>query len=353
MQDKHHISCIIPISFMIPFSFAYLWIFLVAAMGSFIFCLFAIGLIFSKQCRIKLKNGNIFLQSLFVSSCLCAMLAIGLSFLVKTAKHESQTEHEATYKTLTAPQTILGIAMPTGTELYLFEPNNLDSFREAIFPTPVAFASFKINNVRIPRGFELEMSDDRSITLRGKGRGQIEGWQCKLENYMKVYLDEKANISGLEFCVLADPVKLKQITLQANADIQRSQSPKYPDGFIAQDIWLIRNPITHYKNIPIEWANVYLDKNHQLLGIENGTLAQDLHFGGIDYPKGTEFSFLVHPWVKDQETWLFTPPANQTANTKDGTIYTDQQAILHTTHGQILQVLNAYDDKIMYRRSND
>lgn len=352
MQDKTVNILHTPIYFMIPFSFAYLWIFIVAAFGCLVFCLFAIGLIFSKQCRIKLKNGNIFLQSLFVSSCLCVLLAIGLSLLVKTAKNESQTKHEAIYKTLTTPQTILGIHMPKGTKLWLFEPNNLNSFREATFPTPVAFAHFQITRVQIPRGFELEMFDDRSITLDGKGIGQIEGWQCKLENYMKVYLDEQANLSGLAFCVFANPVKLKQITLQANTDLQRSQSPKYPDGFIAQDRWLIRNPITHYKNIPIEWANVYLDKNHQLLGIENGTLAKDIYFGGIYYPKGSAFNLLVHPLIKDQETWLFTPPMNQTAKTNKGTIYTDQHAILHSEKGKILQVLNAYDASIMYRSSN-
>ena len=337
---------------MIPFSFAYLWIFLVAAIGSLVFCLFAIGLVFSKQCRIKLKNGNIFIQSLFVSSCLCVVLAFGLAFLVETAKRESQTEHEATYKTLTAPQTILGIPMPTGTELYLFEPNNLNSFREATFPTPVAFGNFKIDNVQIPRGFELEMFDDRSITLRGKGTDQVEGWQCKLENYIKVYLDEKANISGLEYCALAHPVKLRHITLQAQAEIQRSQYPKYPDGFIAQDLWQIKNPITHYKNMSLEWATVYLDTHHKVLGIENGTLANEMHLGGIDYPKGTELSLLLHPLLKDQETWLLIPPANQMAKAKDGTTYTDQQAILHTSHGQVLKVLSAYDDSIMYRRSN-
>ncbi|MFC2996628.1 hypothetical protein ACFODO_15435 [Acinetobacter sichuanensis] len=337
---------------MIPFSFSYLWIFFIAAIGSLVFCLFAIGLIFSAQCRTKLKNGNIFLQSLFVTSCLCVLLSIGLFFLVKKAQLEVKTDHEATYQTLTSPQNILGISMPTGTELYLFEANNQESFREATFPTPVAFGNFQINNIQIPRGYELEMFDDRSITLRGKGVDQIEGWQCKLENYIKVYLDEQANISGLEFCILANPIKLKQITLQAGADIQRSKYSKYPDGFIAQDTWQIRNPLTHYKNISVEWANIYLDKNHQLLGIENGTLAKDLHFGGIDYPQGTEFNFLLHPLIKNQETWLFTPPTNKTAKAKDGTVYTDQQAILHTTDGQVLKILNANDEKTMARRSN-
>lgn len=337
---------------MIPFSFAYLWIFLIAAIGSFIFCLFAIGLIFSKKCRTRLKNGNIFLQSLFVMSCLCVLLAIILAIMTQNAIQEGQAEYAATYQTLTAPQNILGIAMPTGTQLYLFEPNNRNSFREATFPTPVAFGHFQIDNVQIPRGFELEMFDDRSITLRGKGIDHIEGWQCRLENYMKVYLDEKAHISGLEYCVLAHPVKLKQITLQANADIQRSKYPKYPDGFIAQDAWQIKNPLTHYKNMSIIWANVYVDQQHKLLGIENGYLAKDIHFGGIDYPQDTEFNLLQHPWVTDQETWLFIPAMNKTAKAKNGKIYTDQHAILHATDGQILQVLSAFDEKIMYRRSN-
>lgn len=337
---------------MIPFSFSYLWIFLIAGMGSLIFCLFAIGLIFSKQCRIKLKNGNIFLQTLFVSSCLSVILTIGLFFLVEHANRESKANHDAIYKTLAAPQTILGIAMPTGTELWLFEPNHLNSFRTATFPTPVAFGRFQISEVKIPKGIDLKLFEDRSITLYGHGTDQVEGWSCKLENHMNVYLDEKSNISGLEFCTLANSIQLKQLTLQASAKIHRSHHQQYPDGLISQDYWQIHNPLTHYKNISVEWATIYVDQNKNVLGIENGTLIEDLKLGGIAYPKGTEFNLLVHPLLKNQETWLFTPPQNQTAKAENGTIYTDQQAILHTTKGHILQVFNTSDEKIMARRNN-
>lgn len=336
---------------MIPLSFNYLWIFFVAGFGTIIFSLFAIGLIFSSKFRNTLRHGNIFIQSLFVCSVLCVFLSLILYFLVLYTKNEIEKEHHSIHKTLSSPEKILGIQMPQGTELELFAPDQLTSLRQAKFPQPVLFGKLQINSMKIPRGIDLELFDDRSTTLMGTGKDTIEGWNCQLMSYIQVYLDDAGNIIGLEHCNLAQDTQLENIILVAQADIERSKYQKYPDNFVSTDYWRIHNPLTQYKAVSLQWANVYLDQNKQLIGIENGILTEKLTLGDIQYPANTEFNLLVHPLTQN-ETWLFTPPNDQNAIARNGKVYTHDQTIIQRPNGKIEQILNSNDPRILARRMN-
>ena len=94
-----------------------------------------------------------------------------------------------------------------------------------------------------------------------------------------------------------------------------------------------------------------MDQNKQLIGIENGTLAEKLTLGGIQYPANTEFNLLVHPFTQD-ETLLFTPPNDQNAIARNGKVYTHDQTILQHPNGKIEQILNSKDPRILARRMN-
>ncbi|MFH4280441.1 hypothetical protein WAJ29_20330, partial [Acinetobacter baumannii] len=77
---------------------------------------------------------------------------------------------EALNKVLVKDEKVLGIPMPKGTQLELYQPNQLDSFRRATFPQPIQFGNFHVNSIKIARGIDIELFNDRSITLEGEGK---------------------------------------------------------------------------------------------------------------------------------------------------------------------------------------
>lgn len=85
---------------MIPFSFNYLWIVLSAYLGSFIFFLFAVGIIFSSKLRSAIRNGNILSGLIFLMSFLCFLLNIGLNVLLLVSEDSVKKEHAALNKVL-------------------------------------------------------------------------------------------------------------------------------------------------------------------------------------------------------------------------------------------------------------
>lgn len=260
-----------------------------------------------------------------------------------------KAKHVAIHKTLQQSQTILGIKMPKGTQLELYKPDQLESFRTAIFPTPVAFGKFQINEVQIPRGIDIEILKDHSVSLKGNGIDTVEGWRCENITYIQVYLDQNAHMTGLEYCTLASPIKLNQMILHDHPDIRRSTEHKYADGFIAHDYWTLSSFIITYKNLSISSAQIYLDKNRKLLGIERGTLLKETTLGNITYPKGTLFNLYVYPLNPHEEIWVFVPPDGQFAKNKNGTTYNDQQAIVQTPKGVLEQVLSTSSKEILLR----
>lgn len=336
---------------MIPFSFNYLWIFLIASLGSFVFFLFAVGIIFSSKLRSAIRNGNILSGLIFLMSFLCFLLNIGLNVLLLISEDSVKKEHAALNKVLVKEEKVLGIQMPKGTQLELYQPDQFESFRGATFPKPIHFGNFNISSIEIARGYELELFNDRSITLEGEGTDLVEGWPCKVSVYIKVYLDKDAKINGLEYCSLAHLVRLNYLEIQPVASIERSKDQKYPDGFVSTDYWEIKSASIKYKNISMSWADIYLDQDKNLVGIENARLEEGFKLGNIKYPKGTEFNLLVRPLAK-QEAWLFIPPENLNAIDKNGKIYTHQQAILQSSNGVVKQVLDISDPNIMMRMMN-
>ncbi|MNE24712.1 hypothetical protein D3C81_883020 [compost metagenome] len=336
---------------MIPFSFNYLWIFLIASLGSFVFFLFAVGIIFSSKLRSAIRNGNILSGLIFLMSFLCFLLNIGLNVLLLISEDSVKKEHAALNKVLVKEEKVLGIQMPKGTQLELYQPDQFDSFRSATFPQPIHFGNFNISSIEIARGYELELFNDRSITLEGEGTDRVEGWPCKVSVYIKVYLDKDAKINGLEYCSLAHLIRLNHLEIQPVASIERSKDQKYPDGFVSKDYWEIKSASIKYKNISMSWADIYFDHDKNLVGIENARLEEDLKIGNIKYPKGTEFKLLVRPLAK-QEAWLFIPPEKLNAIDKNGKIYTHQQAILQSPNGVVKQVLDISDPNLMMRMMN-
>jgi len=336
---------------MIPFSFNYLWIFLIASLGSFVFFLFVVGMIFSTKLRSVIRNGNILIRLIFLMSFLCVLLNIGLGILSIIIDNKIKKDHEALNNVLVKKEKILGIQMPKGTQLELYQPDQLDSFRRATFPQPIQFGNFHVNSIKIARGFDLELFNDRSITLEGDGTDLIEGWPCKISVYIQVYLDRNGKINGLEYCSLAQQIHLNNLEIQPVASIERSKDQKYPDGFVSKDYWEIKSASIKYKNISMSWADIYLDHDKNLVGIENARLEEDLKLGNIKYPKGTEFNLLVRPLAK-QEAWLFIPPEKLNAIDENGKIYTHQQAILQSPNGVVKQVFDISDPNIMMRMMN-
>lgn len=88
---------------MIPFSFNYLWIFLIASLGSLVFFLFAVGMIFSAKLRSVIRNGNILIRLIFLLSFLCLLLNIGLGILSIIIDNKIKKNGEALNKVLTRP----------------------------------------------------------------------------------------------------------------------------------------------------------------------------------------------------------------------------------------------------------
>ncbi|MFX8460871.1 hypothetical protein [Acinetobacter baumannii] len=336
---------------MIPFSFNYLWIFLIASLGSLVFFLFAVGMIFSAKLRSVIRNGNILIRLIFLLSFLCLLLNIGLGILSIIIDNKIKKNGETLNKVLVKDEKVLGIPMPKGTQLELYQPNQLDSFRRATFPQPIQFGNFHVNSIKIARGIDIELFNDRSITLEGEGKDLVEGWPCEISVYIKVYLDRNAKINGLEYCSLAQRVQLNHLEIEPKANIERSKDQKYPDGFVSKDFWIIKDASIKYKNISMSWAYIYLDQDKKLIGIENAILEEDLRIGNIKYPKGTEFNLLVRPLTK-QEAWLFIPPEKVNAIDAKGKIYTYQQAILQRPNGAVKQVFDISDPNLMMRTMN-
>ncbi|MCE6409459.1 hypothetical protein ABTN05_14685 [Acinetobacter baumannii] len=233
---------------MIPFSFNYLWIFLIASLGSLVFFLFAVGMIFSAKLRSVIRNRNILIRLIFLLSFLCLLLNIGLGILSIIIDNKIKKNGEALNKVLVKDEKVLGIPMPKGTQLELYQPNQLDSFRRATFPQPIQFGNFHVNSIKIARGIDIELFNDRSITLEGEGKDLVEGWPCEISVYIKVYLDRNAKINGLEYCSLAQRVQLNHLEIEPKANIERSKDQKYPDGFVSKDFWIIRGGPTCLNN---------------------------------------------------------------------------------------------------------
>lgn len=60
--------------------------------------------------------------------------------------------------------------------------------------------------------------------------------------------------------------------------------------------------------------------------------------------------YWFHPLTQN-ETWLFTPPNDQNAVTRNGKVYTHDQTIVPATNGKIEQILNSNDPRILARKN--
>ncbi|MFH4188783.1 hypothetical protein WAJ24_20655, partial [Acinetobacter baumannii] len=90
----------------------------------------------------------------FLLSFLCLLLNIGLGILSIIIDNKIKKNGEALNKVLVKDEKVLGIPMPKGTQLELYQPNQLDSFRRATFPQPIQFGNFHVNSIKIARGID-------------------------------------------------------------------------------------------------------------------------------------------------------------------------------------------------------
>ncbi|MES2887721.1 MAG: hypothetical protein V4739_06880 [Pseudomonadota bacterium] len=238
--------------------------------------------------------------------------------LLRMRQAHAQTE-QARRLTLAQPQSLDGIAMPTGTRLHMLLPNQPDSFEEAVFPSPTVVRGHPVQRLTRTVRHTGEAGGFRvhglSLTLAGNAPAQVgSGWRCDPANPLEFNLDHDSGDMRFASCALAPGQQVDGVSLPAGAVLRASRGTLYLSGARDTDRWVVMpedgpdKPPVVVQGVALRSVRLYFDAAHRLVHLSDGVLSEPVAWGALRYPAGTRVQTVPMFWrQRHPGSWIFSP----------------------------------------------
>ncbi|QQK05604.1 MULTISPECIES: hypothetical protein [Burkholderia] len=255
------------------------------------------------------------------SSFFVLMCVISLRVELNTRKEEA-----AKHPVLEKREHLLGIDMPPGTRLSLFNAGDMKSIEKVEFPHVVDVHGIPAVAMNVGSEFDDEAPRNdqyppslTALRLTTTGPRTIDGWICGANEPLEIVLRNDARIRTLWLCHLADGNRVAGVAVPAGSRLMRSTTA-YGDGLRDNDYWEIRvadGAVFELSSLPLRHPDVRLDRNRNILAFDYATLARAASVGDLTYPAGTDVRFGVRGLREHYPgAWLFKTARGQHAVSK-------------------------------------
>jgi hypothetical protein len=250
----------------------------------------------------------------------CALFTLWqcTAFFLQMRSYER--EREASYRPeLSEPMRLGQIDMPTGTQLELAVADQRESFKRAVFPSPVRVVD--IDAVEIARYIAIQNNEKYEVVgftpenmrITGHGTTTQNAWRCDARQTVEFELKPDGGVSAFSNCTLADGNVVDGITLPEGTSLRASTGNVYTDGFVDADRWVLDMPEgvpVRIDNFELADASISLDAERKLYEVRSAVLSNAATLAERRYAAASAIRFNpLHVREDYPGAWLITPPA--------------------------------------------
>nr|WP_199040665.1 hypothetical protein [Dyella sp. ASV24] len=252
-----------------------------------------------------------------------AVLCVLSSFFVCVAvvwlriDREIAKDQAALHPTLTTPTTLHGVDMPVGTQLSLRDAKDTSSMEEAHFPHAVSVFGIPAVALSVRAEDDDEAPHDApsptylpAMELTTTSTQVVDGWTCGTSEPVEVVLRHDARVKTLYSCHLAAGNVVAHSSIPDGSRLIRSNTV-YGDGLRDDDYWridVVDDGVFELQGLPLQHPTLRLDRQRNVMAVEDAVLARDIVLGDITYPAGTEVSTGLRGMrEKYPGAWVFSP----------------------------------------------
>ena len=313
-------------------------------------CLIALAC--SRQCRLRVAAHpwrSLLLMAVLV---ICSFKFVQFRYAMWRIEQDYDKQQAALHITLSAPQTLGGIAMPSGSRLRLSQQDKPDSYTEAWFDTPATLAGLSITHVKRylspTYNTDKQAGEPHAHTLNAWGPGvqTIAGWSCDTTQQLEFDIPDGSTTPEFLMCQLAAGNQADGIDIPPGSTVQARNGITYTDGHVEPLRWYVSvaddAPPLSVQGIPLRHAGLQLDEHHRISSVSgNAELAHALQLGPISYPAGTLVQTLAYPKNRQHPNALVFSPANdQPAQHEDGRTIADGMSVIQQHDGTVLDIVS-------------
>ncbi|MBV4451571.1 MULTISPECIES: hypothetical protein [Pseudomonas] len=256
-----------------------------------------------------------------------------------------ERERAASYfPELAEPMRLGQIDMPKGTKLELAVADQRESFKRAVFPSPVRMVD--IDAVEVARYIAIQTNEKyetvgftpENMRITGDGTTMQNGWRCDALQPVEFELKPDGGVSAFSNCKLADGNVVDGITLPGGTLLRASTGNVYVDGFVDSDRWVLDMPehvpvrIDHFE---LADATIALDAERKLYEVRSAVLANVATLAERRYAAASAIRFNPRYVREDYPgAWLITPPPGV-----DGSQPLAPETIVQRRDGKVLATL--------------
>jgi hypothetical protein len=256
-----------------------------------------------------------------------------------------ERERAASYfPELAEPMRLGQIDMPKGTKLELAVADQRESFKRAVFPSPVRMVD--IDAVEVARYIAIQTNEKyetvgftpENMRVTGRGTTMQNGWRCDALQPVEFELKPDGGVSAFSNCTLADGNVVDGITLPEGTSLRASTGNVYVDGFVDSDRWVLDMPEhvpVRIDNFELADATIALDAERKLYEVRSAALANVATLAERRYAAASAIRFNPRYVREDYPgAWLITPPPGV-----DGSQPLAPETIVQRRDGKVLATL--------------
>ncbi|WP_457967318.1 hypothetical protein M1D68_14555 [Pseudomonas sp. R4-84] len=283
------------------------------------------------------------LPYMLVTACALFTLWQSAAFYVQMRSYER--EREASYRPeLVEPMRLGQIDMPKGTKLELAVADHRESFKRAVFPSPVRMLD--MDAVEVARYIAIQTNEKyetvgftpENMRLTGHGTTMQIGWRCNALQPVEFELKPDGGVSRFSTCTLADGNVVDGITLPEGTSLRASTGNVYADGFVDSGRWVLHMPEgvpVRIDNFELADASIALDAERRLYEVRSAVLSSVATLAGRRYAAASAIRFNpLHIREDYAGAWLITPPPSP-----DGSQPVAPKTIVQRRDGKVLATL--------------
>jgi hypothetical protein len=297
--------------------------------------------------------------AVLLSSMLLASFFVLMLWGSHQVTHEIDRQQAARHITLTQPATVGGIDMPVGTRLIVEIAGDMESFSHAEFPHPVT--AYGVEAITLNRDISIDYDDKTFVTrgshatavsVKGAGRQEVQGWWCDAAEFIQFEVRPDGRLKDFGHCLLADGNQVGDLAIPKGATLRLNEGTVYGDGFRDDDYWKIQladDQVMHLFQLPLKQPELMLDRQRNLLGFDQASLACETSLGPMTYPAGTRVESAGRG-LRDKypRTWVFSPQAGAVARYRGHADVPHGMSVVQTAQGDVAAVMPNQDAGIMF-----
>ncbi|MEK1941352.1 MAG: hypothetical protein AAAB16_13365 [Pseudomonas sp.] len=275
----------------------------------------------------------------------CAVFTLWQSAFFYLQVRSYERERAASYRPeLPEPMSLGQIDMPKGTKLELAVADQRESFKRAVFPSPVRIVD--IDAVEVARYIAIQTNEKYEIVgftpenmrITGHGTTMQNGWRCDALKPVEFQLKPDGGVLAFSNCTLADGNVVDGIALPNGTSLRASTGNLYADGFVDSDRWVLDMPegvSVSIDNFELADASIALDAERKLYEVRRAVLSNEGTLAERRYATASAIRFNPLHVRKDYPgAWLITPPLGV-----DGSQPVAPKSIVQRRDGKVLATL--------------